>query len=262
MNKPKPSLLQLDSGHYIAYNKFTPTETDSPVGIIFMGGFISDMEGSKALFLEKFAKEKNIPFIRFDYFGHGKSSGKFTDGTIGRWKEDALKVIDELTDAPQILIGSSLGGWISLLSAIERPEKIAALIGIAPAPDFTEELIWDVLKPEEKEILQKEGMYVLPSEYCDDPEEDDYPITMNLIEEARSHMLLGNPININCPVRLIHGKKDKDVPYQTSNRIKEKLTSKNVEITFVEDGDHRMSDEKNLEIIKTVLENTLKICKK
>lgn len=224
-----------------------------------MGGFKSDMEGTKALYLEDYCKSNDIDFIRFDYSGHGQSSGRFTDGTIGIWKQDAIGVLDGLTEKPQILIGSSLGGWISMLTAIERPKKLYALIGIAAAPDFTEDLIWDKLSESEKEILKKEGLYNLPSEYCNDPtaEPDPYPITYNLITEARERLLLRGKIEINCPVRLIHGIKDLDVPYETCLRISENITSEDVRIILSKNGDHRMSSPESLEIIKNTIEQFL-----
>ncbi len=217
--------------------------------VVFLSGFKSDMEGAKALFLESVCREIGHAFIRFDYSGHGKSEGKFEDGTIGQWKNDALKIIDELTEGPLILIGSSMGGWIMLLAALARPERIKALIGIAAAPDFTEDLMWNALDKEQRAELKTTGKVMIADCYGNAP----YPITKNLIEEARNHLLLKSPIDITCPVRLLQGMKDEDVPYQTASQIKERLKSNDVEITLVEGATHRMSEPENLELLKSTL---------
>lgn len=231
---------------HLAYNKL---EGKSPTAV-FLHGFRSDMEGTKALYLEDICKEIGQSFIRFDCSGHGKSGGDFKDGTIGQWKNDALKIIDELTDGPVILVGSSMGGWLALLVALERKEKIKAIIGIAAAPDFTEDLMWKALNPKQQKQVIEEGVTLIPNCYDD---QEPYPITKNLIEEGRNHLLLQKSINLSCPVRLIQGMKDEDVPYQTANRIAEELVSDDVEISFVEDGDHRMSSPENLELLKYTL---------
>ncbi len=253
--------LYLKNGDFIAYHKFTPsTKTHHPT-VIFLGGFKSDMSGTKAIFLEDFCVERGIPFIRFDYQGHGESSGDFLDGSIGRWRDDAVSIIDEATDSDEkiILIGSSLGGWIMLLAALARPERIESLIGIAPAPDFTENLIWDKLKKEEQNIIMNEGVYNLPSEYCDSPdvEPEPYPITKKLIIDARDHLLLHDEIKLDCKIDLIHGMKDFDVPYEISIKISEKVTSDNVTIYYQKNGDHRMSSPESLKLIKNVLIDAL-----
>jgi len=256
------SKLYLKNGDFIAYHKFTPsTKNHSPL-IIFLGGFKSDMSGTKAIFLEDLCINNEIPFIRFDYQGHGESSGDFLDGTIGRWKDDAISIIDEVADSDQkiILIGSSLGGWIMLLAALARNNRIESLIGIAPAPDFTEDLIWDKLKKEEQEIIMQKGVYNLPTDYCDAPdaEPEPYPITKKLIIEARENLLLHNEIKIDCKINLIHGMKDFDVPFETSIKIAEKLTSKDVTIHYQKNGDHRMSSQESLKLIENIVINALK----
>jgi len=228
---------------HLAYKKI---EGKSPT-VVFLSGFKSDMEGTKALFLESLCKEIGHAYIRFDYSGHGKSGGEFKDGTIGQWRDDALKVIDELTEGPIVLIGSSMGGWIMLLAALARPERIKALVGIAAAPDFTEELIWEKFSPQEQQQILHEGQVLIPNCYED---QQPYPITKNLIEEGRKYLLLHNPINITCPVRLIHGMKDEDVPYQVSLRIEEQLESEDVIVRLVKTGDHRMSAPENLELLR------------
>lgn len=213
-----------------------------PPGIVFLGGFRSDMTGTKALFLEDYCRRRGRAYVRFDYFGHGRSSGDFVLGTIGRWREDAIAVIDSLTKGPQILVGSSMGGWIMLLAALARGERIAALFGIAPAPDFTQELLPARLTPEQHRTLEEEGAVVLPSDY--DPA--GYPYTRALIEDGRRHLLLGAPIPLDKPVRLLHGMHDESVPWQLSLRLAERLASRDVVVTLVKDGDHRLSTEADL----------------
>lgn len=243
--------LPLPDGDFIAYHKHVGKKNHP--GIVFLGGFMSDMTGIKATSLETFCKRHEYSFIRFDYFGHGKSSRKFTDCTIGMWKQNILDVLDKLTEGKQILVGSSMGGWLMLLAARERPEKIAALIGIAAAPDFTEELIWDVMTPAQKSELLQNGVYNLASEYGEKP----YPITLELIEEGRAHLLLKNKVldsNIfNFPIRLIHGLKDMDVPSSLSTRLAETLGNANIEVKLVENGDHRMSAPENIKLLTGTL---------
>lgn len=209
---------------------------------MFLPGFRSDMNGIKAQALAGHCRARNLPFLRFDYFGHGASSGDFRAGSIGRWLDDALAVIDGLTEDPQILIGSSMGGWIALLAALARPERVAALIGIAPAPDFTEDLIWGRLSETQKRQLLESGELATPSAY----EADVIPITLRLVEEGRRHLLLRGPIPLGCPVRILHGMEDPDVPYQTSLRLLEKLTGTEAVLELIEDGDHRLSRPQDL----------------
>ncbi len=211
-------------------------------GIVFLGGFMSDMTGSKALALEAFAAARGQAFIRFDYFGHGASSGRFEDGSIGRWAEDAVAVLDELTEGPQILVGSSMGGWIMLLAALARPHAVAGLVGIAAAPDFTETLMWRAFTPEIRATIERDGVYHEPSAYGEQP----YPITRHLIEEGRTHLLLGQQIPIDCPVRLIHGVADPDVPYTLSLDLMQRLGSSDVEVTLIKGGGHRLSEPPDL----------------
>lgn len=244
----QPSFLELPYNHRIAY---ALTEGNLPC-VIFMGGFKSDMTGLKATALEASCKERGQRFIRFDYSGHGKSSGEFREGTIGAWKNDALTIIDRLGAEKNILVGSSMGAWLALLCSLERSEKIAGLVGIASAPDFTEKLIWEKLNAEQKEILQKEGVYYAPSCYGEEP----YPITMKLIEEARNHLLLDKEINLDMPVSLLHGTADEDVPWQVSTNLLQLITSKNATLTLVKDGNHRLSEPAQLnmmcEAVKTL----------
>ena len=211
-------------------------------GVVFMGGLKSDMTGSKALALEAHCRAVGRAFVRFDYRGHGESSGRFSDGTIGQWHRDALAILDGIAKGRQILVGSSMGGWQMLLAARARPERVAGLIGIAAAPDFTEDLIPGDLSDEQKEQLQAQGFAIIPNCYDGEP----YKITKELLDEGRNHLLLRGEIPLDCPVRLIHGTNDEDVPWQTSLKIAERLRSQDVETLFVKNGDHRLSESEDL----------------
>ncbi len=213
--------------------------------VIFFGGFKSDMTGTKAVTLEKFCKEQGQMFVRFDYSGHGQSSGEFKNGTIGAWKKDALAIIDNLGADKNIFVGSSMGAWIAMLCALERPHKVAGLVGIASAPDFTEKLIWEKLSAKQQASLKNEGVYYAPSCYGEEP----YPIMLNLIEEARNHLLLNRDIALDIPVRLLHGTDDEDVPWQVSVQIMEKITSKNASLTLIKGGNHRLSEPAQLNML-------------
>jgi pimeloyl-ACP methyl ester carboxylesterase len=237
--------LSTDDGEYIAYRQLN-SKLNSELGIIFLGGFMSDMTGTKALALQQFCFEQEINFIRFDYFGHGASSGKFTDGTIGKWRQNVIDVIDRLACPSTILVGSSMGGWLMLLAALARPERVKGLVGIASAPDFTETLIWDMLPETKQKALWENGLITLPSDYCS----GSYPITRALIEEGRSHLLLQNPIPLTCPVTLLHGMQDQDVPFQTSIRLAEMLASTQVKVTLLKSSDHRMSEPEQLAMLR------------
>jgi len=200
------------------------------------------MGGLKATGLAGFARQHSRPMLRFDYYGHGASSGNFRAGCIGRWLEDALAVIDAVAEGPQLLVGSSMGGWIALLAALARPGRVAGVVGIAPAPDFTEELIWQKLSASERRELAERGELMVPSAYESEP----IPITLKLVEEGRRHLLLGAPIRLSCPVRLLHGMRDPDVPYQLSLRLAQALTGGAVVVELIEDGDHRLSRPQDL----------------
>ncbi len=242
MDEPPPSeaaaILPRGGGASIAYRK----SAGQTPGVIFMGGFMSDMTGTKACALEAACREAGRAFIRFDYSGHGESSGAFTDGTIGGWTDDAIAILDRVSDGPQVLVGSSMGGWIVLLAALARPSRVVGVVGIAAAPDFTEELMWRRFDDDIRQDLFRTGVHHLPSEYDDDP----YPITMKLIEEGRNHLLLERPIAIHCPVRLLHGMKDRDVPWTTAPRIAEKLLAEDVRVMIIKDGDHRLSRDQDI----------------
>jgi len=223
-------------------------------GVVFLTGFVSDMTGAKALALEDFCRARGQAFLRFDYFGHGSSSGKFLDGAIGRWKDDAITVLDELTTGPQVLVGSSMGGWIMLLTALARPDRVAGLLGIASAPDFTEDLVFSAFTPAQKKALEEDGRVAVPNDYDDG---EDYIITRALIEDGRAHLILRGPIPFERPVRLIHGLEDKDVPWRTSQRISERLTGTDVEVTLVKGGGHRLSEPQDLRRLRAQLDQLL-----
>jgi pimeloyl-ACP methyl ester carboxylesterase len=230
--------LTREDGVTIAYRR-TPGRAP---GVVFLGGFRSDMSGTKAIALEAHCRAAGRAYVRLDYRGHGESGGRFEDGTIGLWAGDAVAVLDAATEGPQILVGSSMGGWIMLLAALARPDRVAGLVGIAAAPDFTEDLIWARYPQAQRDTIMREGVYMQPSEY--DP--NGYPITRGLIEDGRKHLLLLAPIGLDRPVRLLHGMQDPDVPWQTALRIAERLKSDDVTVTLIKDGDHRLSREQDI----------------
>jgi pimeloyl-ACP methyl ester carboxylesterase len=216
---------------------------------VFLGGFLSDMSGIKANTLERWCRRQNRAFVRFDYLGHGASSGRFEDGAIGRWADDAVAVIDHLTTGPQILVGSSMGGWLMLLAALRRPERIAGLIGIASAVDLTEHLFWNRFNEPTRQRLLDQGLIFEPSEYGEAP----YPITLNLIEDGRRHLLLGKTVPLTCPVRLLHGMQDANIPYRISIQLAEQLAGDDVRVILIKDGDHRLSRDGDLEVLIDML---------
>lgn len=241
-----PSILTRDSKTMIAY-RHTPGKGP---GVMFLTGFKSDMEGGKALALEAFCIERGHAFTRFDYTGHGESSGAFEDGAIGEWADDAVAVLDNVTEGPQILVGSSMGGWMMLLTALARPERIAGLVGIAAAPDFTRDLIPQALTDQQKADLDAIGYCDIPNCYDD---QEPYRIGKKLLDEGDNHILLDSEIPLDMPVRLIHGLLDDDVPWQTAHKIMDKVTSSDVEVQFVKTGDHRLSEPHDIDrLLRTV----------
>ncbi|MGH6975160.1 MAG: alpha/beta hydrolase [Stellaceae bacterium] len=210
---------------------------------------MSDMTGTKALALDRFCESRGQAFLRFDYFGHGQSSGAFADATVSRWRDDALAVFETLTDGPQVLIGSSLGGWIMLLLAAARPQRIKALIGIAAAPDATEDLMWAQFPPAVRQAIERDGAARIPSAYS----EQGYLITRKLIEDGRQHLIMRSAIPFDGPVRLLHGMRDDDVPWQRSLALAERLAATDVRITLVKDGDHRLSRDADLAVLMQTL---------
>jgi pimeloyl-ACP methyl ester carboxylesterase len=240
-----PSILELPGGGRLAYHR---TAGAGP-GVVFLGGFASDMTGTKATALEAWARRRGRAFLRFDYRGHGQSSGRFEDGTIGAWRDDALAALDRLTDGPQILVGSSMGGWIMLLAALARPERVAGLVGIAPAPDFTEDLMWARMTEDQQRAVEQQGVWHMPSDYG-----DPVPIARDLIREGRDHLLLRDAIELPCPVRLIQGTEDEDVPWQWALKLQDALAGDDVETTLVKGADHRLSSDRDLRRLEAVLD--------
>jgi pimeloyl-ACP methyl ester carboxylesterase len=208
------------------------------------------MTGTKALFLEDYCRRRGCAYLRFDYFGHGASSGDFAEGTIGRWREDAVAAIDSLTEGPQILVGSSMGGWIMVLAALARPERIHALVGIAAAPDFTADLLPHRLNPAQLAELEEKGRIVLPSDY--DPA--GYPYTKALVDDGNRNLVLRADVPLACPVRLLHGMADTSVPWRQSLWLAERLTGADVALTLVKDGDHRLSRDSDLARLARVID--------
>jgi pimeloyl-ACP methyl ester carboxylesterase len=217
-------------------------------GVVFLGGFRSDMTGQKAETLAGFCEARGQAYLRLDYSGHGPSGGRFEDGTIGLWADDAALVIERLTTGPQILIGSSMGGWIALLLAKRFPRRFAGLIGIAAAPDFTEDMIDRRFTPEQRAALARDGIVHLPSAYGDPT-----PITRALIEDGNRHLVLNAPIPLAAPARLLHGQQDPDVDWRLSLRTAEAIASPDVQIILVKDGDHRLSRPQDLALLTRTL---------
>ena len=212
--------------------------------MVFLGGYASDMTGTKASYLEAWCHARGRAFVRFDYQGHGRSTGRLVDGTIGAWRDDALAVITACTTGPLLLVGSSMGAWIMLLAALTIPERIHALVGVAAAPDFTEDLLWDRLGADERATLQRDGVIHPPSSYG-----EPLPFTWRLVEDGRRHLVLRAPIALPRPVRLLHGAVDEDVPWETSRRLAEALTSRDVALTLVKGGGHRLSEPHELALL-------------
>jgi pimeloyl-ACP methyl ester carboxylesterase len=238
---PQPAFLEVgqdSSARSIAVR----ARSGGAPGLFWLGGFHSDMQGTKAIALDAWAAEHRRACARFDYSGHGESGGDFIEGTIGRWLEESVAVFERFCAGPQVVIGSSMGGWMALLLAREiakRPENRASLAGmvlIAPAPDFTEQLMWNGFSPEIRQEIESQGVWLRPSQYG-----DPYPITRALIEDGRNHLLLGSAINVGCPVRILQGAQDPDVPWRHAFALTQRLPSDDVVLTMIQDGDHRLS---------------------
>lgn len=219
--------------------------------VVWLGGFKSDMTGTKAEALADWALAQGRAYVRFDYFGHGASSGDFADGTITRWREDAIAVLNELTAGPLVLVGSSMGGWIACLAAMALPRRVRAMVLVAPAPDFTEKLMTPEIPPEGHAALAADGVWLRPSEYG-----DPYPITRNLLEDGARWSILGSePIPIEVPVRILQGGDDPDVPWRHALELAQGLKSDDVVFTLIKDGDHRLSRPQDIaRLIATVEE--------
>jgi pimeloyl-ACP methyl ester carboxylesterase len=208
---------------------------------VWMCGFRSDISGTKVLRLEDWANRTGHGFLAFDYSGHGQSGGAFEDGTVSRWRADALAAIDSQTDGPLVVVGSSMGGWMALLAALARPDRVKGLILIAPAPDFTEKLMWPEFSAKAQAEIMEQGFTLRPSDY-DEP----YTITRALIEDGRQWQVLDKPIGFDGPVRILQGMQDSDVPWTHAARLVDVMTTSDLAITLIKDGDHRLSREQDI----------------
>ena len=219
-------------------------EGESP-GLMFLGGFRSDMSGTKASALEAHCRKVGRAYVRFDYAGHGESSGKFEEGTIGEWAEDALAILDEVARGPQVLVGSSMGAWMMLLCALARPERVKGLVGVASGPDFTDGFKKHRLTEEMERELDERGYVMHAPNIWGEP----YPFTKKLLDEGDKHLLLRGEIDLNCPVRLIHGMLDETISWEVSLKLTEVLKSDDVRLMLVKDGGHRLSRDADIELI-------------
>lgn len=240
--------LRGPGGTTLAARRVPARRADLP-GIVFCGGYRSDMTGIKARRLEAFCAGRGQGYVRFDYRGHGESGGAFADGTIGGWRDDVLAVLDQATEGPQVLVGSSMGGWLALLAALARPERVAGLVTVAAAVDMTEDLVWGRLDDDARAALRRDGVLHAPSTYDAEP----YPFTWRLVEEGRRHLLLGGAVGFDRPARLLHGMADPDVPWRQSLRLAEALTGSDVRLILVKDGDHRLSRPADLALLEAAV---------
>ena len=235
------SFLHRENGTSLAYYTL---KGKSP-GLMFLGGFRSDMSGTKASALEVHCRKVGRAYVRFDYGGHGESSGKFEEGTIGEWAEDALAILDDVAQGPQVLVGSSMGAWMMLLAALARPERVKGLVGVASGPDFTDGFKKHRLTEELKGELDERGYIMHPPNIWEEP----YPITKKLLDEGDNHLLLRGEIDVACPVRLIHGMADETISWEVSLKLSDLLKSDDVRLTLVKDGGHRLSRDADIELI-------------
>lgn len=241
--------LDTAQGRRIAYHR----SMGRGPGVVFLGGFKSDMTGTKALYLQDWARARGQAFLRFDYSGHGDSSGRFEDGCIGDWAEDAHAAIESLTEGPQVLVGSSMGGWISLLMARALPHRVAGLVTIAAAADFTERGFWAGFSEAQRATLMRDGRIELPSEYDDQP----YVITRQLIEEGRKQLLMTGPLSLPFPVRMLQGTADLDVPMSWALDLLDHASGEDIRLTLVKGADHRFSTPDCLSMIAGAIEDVL-----
>ena len=239
----------------IAYNKIDTSQSSSNhPGVLFLGGLASDMEGTKATFLEGLALELGFSYTRFDYTGHGKSSGVFSDGSIASWLEDAISILDHLTDGKQILVGSSMGGWIALLLAKYKPNRVHSFVGIAAAPDFTEDYMWKRFDKDQRSQILKEGFIYQESEYSEEP----YKISKNLIVNSRKHLVLRDDLSLPFTVRLLQGTDDKDVLPDMAINLLNHLDSPDAKLEIVKGADHSFSSQECLNLLSEKIKELLK----
>ncbi|MGC9418958.1 MAG: alpha/beta fold hydrolase [Rhodovulum sp.] len=244
-----PQFLTTPEGRRLAYHQ----SPGAGPGVVFLGGFMSDMEGTKALHLEAWARAQGRAFLRFDYSGHGQSAGAFADGCIGDWAADAAAAITALTEGPQVLVGSSMGGWIALLLARAMPDRVAGLVGIAAAPDFTEDSMWAGFTEAQRAEIMDRGRIKIPTEYGDTP----YTITRRLIEDGRENLVLRAPLSLPFPVRLLQGTADADVDLSVPLRLVEHAEGADIRLTLVKGADHRFSEPDTLALIETAISEVL-----
>jgi pimeloyl-ACP methyl ester carboxylesterase len=256
VNPEKPQFLEVGEApgtRRIAFRR--RASAGASPGLVWLGGFKSDMESTKAGAIDDYARERGRAFLRFDYSGHGASGGRFEDGTISRWLEESLAAFRTLTAGPQILVGSSMGGYLALLLAreLERAEEIARLAGmvlIAPAVDFTEALIWERASEDTRRAIMDDGTWKRPSAYSPEP----YVYTRGLIEDGRRHLLLGGIVRSHCPVRILQGMRDQDVPFRHALTLIEHMADESVTLTLVRDGEHRLSRAEDLALLFQAIE--------
>ena len=241
MSDSGSSFLHRENGNSLAWFRL---EGESP-GLMFLGGFRSDMSGTKASALEAHCRKVGRAYVRFDYGGHGESSGKFEEGTIGEWAEDALAILDEVARGPQVLVGSSMGAWMMLLTALARPERVKGLVGVASGPDFTDGFKKHRLTEEMERELDERGYVMHAPNIWGEP----YPFTKKLLDEGDKHLLLRGEIDLNCPVRLIHGMLDETISWEVSLKLSNVLKGDDVRLMLVKDGGHRLSRDADIELI-------------
>ena len=242
------AVITTAQGRTLAYEM---TQGTGPC-IVFLSGLKSDMQGTKAVHLEAWARAQGRAFLRFDYSGHGESSGAFTDGCIGDWAQDTEHMLEAVTEGSLILVGSSMGGWQSLLAAKRSPERIAGLVTIAAAPDFTEDSMWASFSGAQKAQMEREGQVALPSDYG-----EPYIITKRMIEDGRDQLVLRSPLDLPCPVRFLQGTADEDVDMSVALRLLEHASGTDMRLTLVDGADHRFSDAACLRLIETAVQDVL-----
>jgi hypothetical protein len=241
----RSGILDRPDGQRLAWRR---VEGRGPT-VVWLGGFRSDMSGTKAEFLAETARDNDWSYLRFDYFAHGASSGDWAEGTIGRWRDDALAVVDELTEGPLVLVGSSMGGWLATLVALARPERVKGLVLIAPAPDFTEALMRPNLSPEALREIELNGSWLQP-----DPYDGPYAITRRLLDDGRSWRVLTGAVAIRAPVRVLQGARDDAVPWTHALELANQIEGEDVVFTLIRDGDHRLSRPQDLPRIVDAVE--------
>ena len=244
-------------GRRIAYLRRPARDSDRP-GLVWFGGFRSDMTATKAAALDAYAAERGRAALRFDYSGHGASDGRFTDGTISRWLEDGLAAVQELTEGPQVLVGSSMGAWLALLAARAlqargESHRVAGLVLIAPAVDFTQALLWESMDAAARRAVLEDGVWLRPSAYAPEP----VPITRALIEDGARHALLQGPVRTYAPIHILQGMRDEDVPWRHAMLLVEHLAGDPVTVTLIRDGDHRLSRPQDLAKLLTAIEQVV-----